>query len=279
LSLFAHAVREELWSRGRLLESRLSHGEAHDDEYGIVATDARNDDYVAAAEQELDRLRDAMPDGFTVRLVAESGTEGTTGTITVRHGPLSIVTTPAHIKEDVTLLRRGADASPVLSAVEGSAVPPASSRPAFLWQHGSASVLLHELLGHPLEHGIEPLPLPHWLHVDIPLATRRATFRDIPLLRMQHVRASQTNAPFEPPGDAIEITLIDGGAYDPLTDIVTLTIAASSIGAFTISEPRARFAITGAQGEPVRYPGVICSREGQELVVGSFAAVMLTELR
>ncbi|HEX6100370.1 MAG TPA: hypothetical protein VF432_28915 [Thermoanaerobaculia bacterium] len=270
MSRFAHAVREELWSRGRLLESRLSHGEAHEDDDGIVATDARNDDYVAAAELELARLREVMPDGFTVRLVAESGTEGTTGTITVRDGALSIVTSPAHIEEDVALLR---------SAGFQPAATPASSRPVFLWQNGSASVLLHELLGHPFEHGITPPPLPAWLHVDIPLAMRRATFRDVPLLRMQHVRASQAGAPFDPPGDAVEITLLDGGAYDPLTDIVTLRIAASSAGAFTIREPRDRFVFTGARGEPLRYPGVICSREGQELVVGSIAPVMLTELR
>jgi hypothetical protein len=278
LSRFAHAVREELWSRGRLLESRLSHGEAHEDDGGIVATDARNDDYVAAAELELARLREVMPEGFTVRLVAESGTDGTTGTITVRDGALSIVTTPAHIEEDVALLRSAA-IQPALSAAEGPAATPASSRHAFLWQNGSASVLLHELLGHPLEHGIGPLPLPAWLHVDIPLAMRRATFRDIPLLRMQHVRASQTHAPFNAADDAVEVTLLDGGAYDPLTDTVTLRIAASSAGAFTIREPRERFVFTGARGEPLRYPGVICSREGQELVVGSFAPVMLTELR
>ena len=268
MSRFAHAVREELWSRGRLLESRLSHGEAHEDGQGIIATDARNDDYVAAAERELDRLRDAMPEGFTVRLVAESGTEGTTGTMTVRHGALSIVTTPTYIEDDVLLLR---------SAGFQPAATPASSR--LLWSNGSAAVLLHELIGHPMEHGIQPLPLPSWLHLDIPLAMRRATFRDIPLLRMQHVRASQTNAPFEANDDPIAITLIDGGSYDPLTDVVTLDIAASSIGAFTLQEPRERFVLAGARGEPARYPGVICSREGQELVVGSYAPEMLTELR
>jgi hypothetical protein len=267
LSRFAHAVREELWSRGRLLESRLSHGEAHEDEHGIIATDVRNDEYVAAAERELDRLRDAMPEGFTVRLVAESGTEGTSGTMTVRHGALSVVTTPAHIKEDVALLR---------SAGYQPAAPPATSR--LLWQNGSAAVLLHELIGHPLEHNIAPIALPDWLHVDIPLTLRRATFRDVPLVRMQHVRATQTNAPFALQ-DHVTIELVDGGSYDPLTDMVTLRIAASSIGAFTIHEPRERFVCTGARGEPLRYPGVICSREGQELVVGSFAPVMLTELR
>jgi hypothetical protein len=267
LTLFAHAVREELWSRGRLLESRLSHGEAHEDDRGIIATDARDEQFVAEAERELGRLRSAMPDGFVVRLVAESGTEGTTGTMTVRDGPLSVVTTPDHVIEDLVLLR---------TAGVPPAVQVASRR--LLWQNGSAAVLLHELLGHPLEHSVPPVPLPAWLQVDIPIVLRRATFRDVPLLRMQHVRASQTGAPFEP-GDPVTITLIDSGAYDPLTDIVTLRIAASSIGAFTISEPRERFILTGAHGEPQRYPGVICSREGQELVVGSYAPVMLTELR
>ena len=276
LARFAHAVREELWSRGRLVESRLSHGEAREDEHGIVATDARDETFVANAERELERLRAAMPNDFVVRLVAESGTEGTTGTMTVRDGPLSVVTTPTHIEEDVALLRSAgfqpAAAQPALSEAEG-----ASSRQ-FLWQNGSAAVLLHELIGHPLEHSIPPIGLPGWLDLDIPITLRRATFRDVPLLRMQHVRASQRDAPFDP-RDPIAIALIDSGAYDPLTDVVTLRIAASSIGAFTISEPRERFVLTGARGEPRRYPGVICSREGQELVVGSSAPAMLTELR
>lgn len=275
MSRFAHAVREELWSRGRLIESRLSHGEAIEDAQGIVATDARDAAFVDAAQQELDRLREAMPAGFTVRLVAESGTEGTTGTITVRHGPLSVVTTPEDMREDVELLRRAATRGAGFQAVPQSfrrSVP-------LLWLNGSAAVLLHELLGHPLEHGRDALELPGWLRVDIPLSMRRATFRDVPLLRMQHVHALQQDAPYVLPDERIEITLIDGGAYDPLTDVVTLRVAASSIGAFTIVESRARFVFTGARGEPARYPGVICSREGQELVVGSRAPIVLTELR
>jgi hypothetical protein len=35
-------------------------------------------------------------------------------------------------------------------------------------------------------------------------------------------------------------------------------------------------ALIGATGDPIRYPGVICSREGQEIYVGSRAPVMLT---
>ena len=262
---FAHAVREELWSRGRLVESRLSHGEAHDDGEGIFATDARDDAFVGAAERELARLRDAMPTGFIVRLVAEAGTGGVQGTMIVRDGARSIVTTPGHVEHDVALLR--------------ASVPRTSGGRTLVWQNGSAAVLLHELVGHPREHGVAELALPPWLEVDVALAMRRATFRDVPLLRMQHVRASQTDAPFALPEDGVEIALVEGGAYDPLTDIVTLHVAESSIGAFTIHEPRERFVFTGARGEPLRYPGVVCSREGQELVVASFAPVLLTELR
>jgi len=265
LSRFAHAVREELWSRGRLVESRLEHGEAHEDDEGIFATDARDDAFVDAAERELARLRDAMPVGFTVRLVAEAGTAGIAGTMIVRDGARSIVTTPEHLENDLAVLR--------------AAVRRTAGGRTLVWQNGSAAVLLHELVGHPREHGVAELALPSWLHVDIPMAMRRATFRDVPLLRMQHVRASQTDAPFEVPAEAVEIALVEGGAYDPVTDVVTLHVAESSAGAFTIHEPRGRFVFTGARGEPLRYPGVVCSREGQELVVGSFAPVMLTELR
>ena len=47
---------------------------------------------------------------------------------------------------------------------------------------------------------------------------------------------------------------------------------------FQIRVPRERVAraIVGASGEPLRYPGVVCAREGQELVVGSFAPLMIT---
>jgi hypothetical protein len=277
LTRFAHAVREELWSRGRLVESRLEHGEAREDERGITATDARDDALVAACERELDRLRAATPPDAIVRLVAEVGTEGTSSAMTVRIGPLSIVTTPAHINEDMDLLRR--------CAAFRHAGTPASGRPAepLLWLHGSASILLHEAVGHALEHGHAPLLLPEWLHADIPLRMRRATFRDVPWPRMTHVRVSQTGAPFELPADHIAVHLVDGGAYEPLTETVTIRIAAAKrngepIAPFTITMHRDAIRFLGATGDPIRYPGVICSREGQELVVDSYAPVLVTEL-
>ncbi|HEX6087266.1 MAG TPA: hypothetical protein VF266_22235 [Thermoanaerobaculia bacterium] len=270
MTRFAHAVHEELWSHGRRVESRLSYGEAvHETDGSITATDTRDDALVARAEAQLERLRAAMPNDALVRLVAESTLEGDTATMTVREGALSIVTDPEHVQEDLHLMRT-------------AGVPPAARavcRRPLLWKNGTAAILLHEAHGHPLEHHHEPLPLPDWLHVEAPLIERRQTFRDVPLLRMQHVRVTQTNAPFDLPEEHIEVTMVDGGAYEPLTQTITIRVSASSIGAFTIVEPRANILFLGARGDAQRYPGVICSREGQELVVGSHAPALVTAFR
>jgi hypothetical protein len=133
--------------------------------------------------------------------------------------------------------------------------------------------------------GLPVLHWPEWLHIDNPLTMRRATFRDVPLLRMTNLVARATGAPFELPETRIEVLLVDGGAYDPLTDVVTLRIAAADlverdqtlrVAPFTLTRSRSDIRLLGATGEPIRYPGVICSREGQELVVGSHAPVMVT---
>lgn len=268
---FAHAVREELWSRGRRLESRLSHGEAFEDARGIVASDKRDDALVALAERELVRLREAMPHDALVRLVAEASTEGVASTMTVRAGAHSVVTDPDHAADDVELLmtiahRCAADRAAPASAANGAPI---------LWLNGSGSVLLHEAAGHPIEHGLPALELPEWLHIEVALRSRRASFRDVPLQRMQHVRVTQTGAPFDLPEERVEVYLVEGGAYDPLTDVVTVRVSASSAGAFVLRRPRRDIRFLGASGEPQRYPGVVCSREGQELVVASHAAALL----
>ena len=106
-------------------------------------------------------------------------------------------------------------------------------------------------------------------------------------MRMTNVVARQTSAPFVLPERRIEIVLVDGGAYDPLTELVTVRVAAANLidgndvralAPFTIHESRASIAdaIIGASGESLRYPGVICSREGQEVVVPCAAPVMVT---
>ena len=261
MSTFRIATRDELWSHGRLLESRLSHGEAVEDALGIIATDTRDDALIAIAERELAKLREAMPRDARVRLVAEASTEGASATMTIRRGGLSIVTDAEHAAMDDLLLQ-----TPPLEADTNKPI---------LWLNGTAAVLLHEAFGHPAEHDQPSIDWPSWLHVDLGLKKRRATFRDVPLTRMAHVRATQIDAPFELPADYIEVTLVEGGAYDPLTEIVTLQIA---VPRFELRATRREIAqsLIGATGDPIRYPGVICSREGQELVVPSFAPVMLT---
>jgi len=277
LTRFAHAIREELWSRGRLLESRLEHGEALGDETGILARDARDDALVAACDRELERLRAAMPEDALVRLVAEASLEEISSAMTVRVGPLSIVTDAVHVERDMDLLRR----SRTLRSDAGLQAPDPSVP--LLWLHGSAAVLLHEAAGHAQEHGHDPLTLPAWLRIDIPLRLRRATFRDVPLLRMSRVLVSQNGAPFDVPSDPVEVHLVEGGAYEPLTGMVTVRVAAAEhrglpVAPFEIHVHRNAIRFLGASGDPIRYPGVICSREGQELVVGSWAPLLLTEL-
>jgi hypothetical protein len=280
---FSIATRDELWLDGRLFERRLSHGEAFHDERGIVAADTRDAELVAACDAAMDELQAFVVPDARIRLVAEaSSVDGVTRTITVTSGNRSIVTTPEHFVNDVALLR---------GAMDGDAAP---RNVPFLWKHGTAAVLLHEAIGHPLEHGQPSIDLPPWLIVDVPLKQRRASFKDVPLLRMTQVVARiiarQHGAPFAIPEQRIEIELVDGGAYDPLTGMVTLRIAAATLvdgdrvdvlAPFTIHETRESIvrSIAGAAGEPLRYPGVICSREGQELVVGSYAPLMLTVLR
>ena len=276
---FSIATRDELWIHGRLVERRLSHGHSFEDERGIHAADTRDAALVAACDAAMDELHAFIVQDARTHLVAEaSSVDGVSRTIVVTLGDRSVVTAPDRCAHDLALLR---------SAGQGDAAP----RPLpFVWKHGTAAVLLHEVIGHPLEHEQASVELPPWLTVDVPLKLRRASFKDVPLLRMTDVIARQSGAPFAMPEQRIEIVLVDGGAYDPLTESVTLRIAAADLvegdrtramAPFTIHETRETLArsITGATGETLRYPGVICSREGQELVVGSFAPVLLTELR
>lgn len=271
------ATRDELWLRGRLIEQRLSHGEAFHDGETIVATDARNETLVAQCDAVMEELRRCVRPDLRMRLVAEArADEGVTRTITATVDGHSIVTTPEHFEHDVQLVWSAATAVAALTEVP-SHLP-------ILWQNGTAAVLLHEAAGHAEEHGQTPR-LPSWLTVDNPLTLRRATFRDVPLLRMTNLVATQHGAPFELPNPRIEVLLVDGGHYDPLTGLVTLRIAAADLvegnesrrlPSFEYGRDRAAIAFLGATGDPIRYPGVICSREGQELVVGSHAPVMVT---
>jgi len=269
---FAIASRDELWLRGALAESRLMHGQALQRGDRIEASDARDDRLLQLCDDAMAAARDAVLRDARVRVVVratrENDVEAVETTMTISIDGVSVVTTPPDAMHDYELLRAAIGIKPRESA---------ESLP-IVWRNGSAAVLLHEAIGHANEHGAAPVAWPDWLSVDAPLVPRRQTFRDVPLPRMAHLIARQNGAPFAMPEERIEVQLIAGGAYDPVTDIVTIDVAVSTAGPLTIRRSRAQIAasLIGALGEPVRYPGVICSREGQELYVASHAPVMIT---
>lgn len=250
----------------------------------IVATDRHDAELVARCERALEVLRHLVIPRFRVRLVAEACTEGDVAIVIVSDGERSIVTTPEHFERDLALLARageGGKGAPLQAEWEGLPL---------LWTNGSAAVLLHESFGHPREHGMQDAPLPGWLHVDVALASRRASFRDVPLLRIASLETKQIAAPWKLPAERIDVELVDGGSWDPLTDAVTLRISSSQLmkggheqklAPFTLVAQRGAIhrSFRGARGEPVRYPGVICAREGQELFVASHAPLLLTDFR
>ncbi len=281
MSEYAVAVRDEVWSHGVRIERRLAFGEAARRGDVILARDRADPVLVARVTEQMPALR-ACVRGLgdaRARLVLEAsredGREQLSATLTVALEGVSIVTTPASVAEDVAALRG------LLALPAGGVVDPGEHE--LVWMNGSASVLLHEAVGHASEHGHSEIVWPEWLHVEAPLSLRRAGFRDVPLLRMTTLVASQRNAPFPARADPIEIHLLAGGTYEPLTELVTLNVAVAThrgarLTPFTIARTRRELAtsLSGARGEPLRYPGVICSREGQELVVGSYAPVMVT---
>ena len=274
--LYAAAVRDEVWAGGVLVESRVSHGEARVDGTQITATDQLSDASLRdACDAEMARVRSIASEigDARVRIVVKATSdEGLSSTMTITAGGISIVTTPQHAIADVTQMR-------------GWRSEPAEPHLPLVWHNGSAAVLLHEAVGHAAEHGHPKIEWPSWLRVrdgesDLlagvaPHAMRRASFRDVPMPRMKRVVVEQEGARFKLPDRHVNIHYIHGGSYEPLTESVTLEVAVPRI---TIRATRAQIArsLIGAHGEPIRYPGVICSREGQELFVESWAPVIVT---
>lgn len=270
---FASASRDELWIDGIRAESRLSHGVTIDEGKRIVARDDYDEELVHRCDDLIATLRQSVKDEARMRLFASArrvrGVVMTESTITMTKSGVSIVGT------------EWIDPPPIVPGLP------------ILWRNGSASVLLHEAIGHAAEHDAPPVAWPAWLSVrdepqfplddcgnetravdlmrEPPSAFRRESFRDVPLRRMSNV-VVRGNHEFDL-SEYVEVFVVRGGAYDPLTDIVTI-----DLGSFTLQKTRAEIAasIVGARGEPTRYPGVICSREGQEIVVGSHAPEMLT---
>jgi len=282
---------DELWVRGVLAESRVNFGEAVERGREIAARNRIEDRALHArlqrqCEEAVQRIRRsiaAMRDA-RVRYVVTATDEDFESTIAITLDGVSVVSTPETVAVDYALLK-------ALLPPATRHSPPANSP--LLWRNGSAAVLLHEAIGHATEHGHAPLAWPSWLRVrdaaragrianliagEPPAASRRESFRDAPLPRMTKLVVEQVHAPFDLPDGRIEIELVAGGAYEPLTEMVTINVAVSSAGPFTIRASRRAISrsLIGASGNPIRYPGVICSREGQELYVGSYAPLILT---
>jgi len=308
---FTIVSRDELWAGGVLLESRTAHGETHCHGRELDAVDRRDARLFERSEAAMEPMRRIARELMQarVRLVSNArrvndAERGETA-ITIAVDGVSIVTDADHADADFRVLSSSSsprDAGRGARA-EGHGLP-------ILWQNGSASVLLHEAAGHAAEHGHETLMWPEWLSIhdeptfaiddagqmtrpvnlksESPDTHRRESFTDVTLPRMTTLVARQAGAPWSLPEERMDIHLIAGGAYEPLSQMVTLSIAVASLvrggdvtrlAPFQIRASRERIAaaIRGASGDPLRYPGVVCSREGQEVLVGSRAPLMLTE--
>lgn len=298
--MFAMVRRDELWVRGVLDESRFTQGQALTRGREIFARDSIDDrtlrgELRAACDAEMDRFYRSIESlkNARVRGIVTATTGGLESTITITVDGISVVTTPDDVISDYQALER--------LLRPPAAPPPARSMP-IVWRNGSAAVLLHEAIGHAAEHAHSPLTWPRWLLArditpegrsadliagEVPMAIRRESFRDVPLRRMTNLVFEQVRAPWATPARRIEVFLVSGGTYEPLTETISIDIAIADlvrgkkrerVAPFTIRASRAAIAraLIGAKGKPVRYPGVICSREGQELFVGSHAPVMVT---
>jgi hypothetical protein len=281
LTSYAAATLEELWSSDRLVERRLSFGRADVSEGRFVASDVRPPELVELCERALDEVR-AHCVAADRRLVVEATEEGVAVIVVLRDGNCSVVTDLANFDRDLELLRSIAGLPPESAAMDPHSYP-------LVWRNGTAAVLLHEAVGHGREVGQPEEAWPDWLQIEIGFAERRASFRDVPLRRMTHLTARQTGAPSMIPDARIEVLLVEGGAYDPLTGLVSVRISAADfidrdatpvrLPPFVFSAHRERIArsVVAAHGEPIRYPGVICSREGQQVFVSSAAPLLVTE--
>jgi hypothetical protein len=309
--MFSIASRDERWSLGApdlLHDQRLTHGEATLESSEILATDAADRELIDRTEEEVSLARAAVL-GREMRLEARivatarrtASRVFTENVITLSTGGLSVVTSPPHVEADRERLLRIAAREADLS-IDPHGVP-------MLWRNGTASVLLHEAAGHPAEHGQASIEWPAWLSVrdepgfdvddaghavapadllrgEKPSALRRSSFADVPLRRLSNVVVRQREAPFDLPERRLEILLIAGGRYDPLIGTVSIFVAAADyvehgsvrgVRPFVIRESRENVAraLRGGRGSTERYPGVICSTEGQEIAVGSHAPEIL----
>ena len=300
---FAIATREE--SR---LETRVIHGRLEERDGRIDADDRGDPELIERVNRVATGFSPSSAGGLkpaatrvvvSARRIDDQIIESAYAIVTA--GRLTIVTDRDHLAGDSEWLR-GIAIDPESSIADYRGVP-------MVWLRGAGSVLMHEAAGHPAEKKQPPVKWPRWLRVadvpdsiddtgerphranllagEAPRSLRRESFVHPALTRMSHVVVEAVNAPFARPSRRIEIHLLAGGHYESLTDKVTIFVAAADLvegesrrrlAPFVIEEPRASVAraITGARGHTERYPGVICSSEGQELFARSSAPELLT---
>lgn len=293
---FAIVTRDETG-----VESRLIHGLASRRGDTIEARDDCDEELLALCDGEWGRVRKALErvrEGRWRSVVSasrEGETVSTASTISINILDLSIVTTVPHLDSDYEMLIELASI-PALADADPHELP-------VVWRNGSGAVLMHEAAGHAAEHGHAYAGWPSWLRVvdesergaadltsgEPPRAMRRQSFTDVPMRRMTSVRVDAGLAR-EIPARRIDVLLVAGGRYEPLTETVTVFVSAADLidgykstrlRPFVIEAPRAGVAraLRGAAGDIRRYPGVICSKEGQELFAGSQAPDLITDFR
>lgn len=283
-------------------------GEATERDGRYDAVDRKHPELIDDAQKLSVRTRDAALDAAAafegrVRVIASvreiAGIRRADAMI-VATSRASIVSVPETFRTDLAIL----DASSRQPRRQADLSLP------MLWRNGSASVLFHEAIAHPAEHRMPSAEWPQWLTVtdeppfaiddrgrataavdlfeDAPRSWRRDSFREIPRQRMSRVIARQHDAPHGLPARFIAIELASGGSYDPMRDEIRVHVVAASevngqdelpLHPFEIGASRSAVAssLKGASGEPLRYPGVICSFEGHETYVASHAPLILTE--
>ena len=276
-------TRDESWllDRRMVVESKLIHGIADRRGDAIDARDDLDEKLLALCDQESNRVREELArlrEGRARAVVSAENDGEVTSTIRLALRDLSLVTTVDDLVSDHALLQDLARAVPSQD-IEYRSAP-------LLWRNGSAAVLMHEAVGHS-GHDITK----SWLRVEVDHATRQQSFSDVPLRRMKNVRVFCVEAAFSPPSSPyIEVLLVAGGRYDALNDRVSLSISAANLvdgdtkvrlRPFEIEEPRETIerALIAGEAEVHRYPGVICSSEGQNVYVGSYAPNLVTDFR
>src|SRR5213075_526748 len=115
--IFAIAARDDLWTGGRLIESRLMHGIARQEGSEIIAKDDADAALVAACDEAMSRASAlARTIDARVRVVVRATEEAVETTFTVTVDGVSIVSTPDHVIADAAMLRGALGQRPTANA-------------------------------------------------------------------------------------------------------------------------------------------------------------------